>query len=494
MTAELPDVKLRALVNFPVSVTGRTGIDIEKTNGRYYLDLDLSRLVENPNISADQVDQSWMLIWNKVTDAYEVVPYALAATSGVASIGGNAGALDIGDGLVFTGDTLEIDLNISARTFATRADLAAATIPASVNYVQTSNYATLGDNGGGRYVRGSAGIGVGYVTSADGAIWRLADQIINVRQFGAVPNSVSDYTSNIADAFNFANANPAQVQSIDFGEGTFGITAELPTPNRIVEIFGRTNGNQPTILLKNFVSSDATKGMLNFAQYSPYIHDLDIRATGGSGGSAISIINPPNTANVGQITIDRVLVSGGNHYNYSLYLDGTANTVSPIGLRNVFGSHNYFFGAAIDSVYLNGVHQFLMSSTVFDTVGGSGSYCLVATGTPAVQSTNISITGIWSGVSFDYVSLITLNGVVGTITTTANSSDWSISGPNSSFGTNRLLPLLYAALPLPTSGTKGMLATIVDSNTATWGAAMTGGGPNVVLAFCNGTNWTVAGK
>jgi hypothetical protein len=50
----------------------------------------------------------------------------------------------------------------------------------------------------------------------------------------------------------------------------------------------------------------------------------------------------------------------------------------------------------------------------------------------------------------------------------------------------------FANLP-PTPAT-GSYATVTNSNTATWGANIAGGGANVVLAFYNGTNWTVAGK
>lgn len=40
----------------------------------------------------------------------------------------------------------------------------------------------------------------------------------------------------------------------------------------------------------------------------------------------------------------------------------------------------------------------------------------------------------------------------------------------------------------------GAYVTITDSNTVTWGANIAGGGTNRVFAFCNGSNWTVAGK
>ncbi len=41
---------------------------------------------------------------------------------------------------------------------------------------------------------------------------------------------------------------------------------------------------------------------------------------------------------------------------------------------------------------------------------------------------------------------------------------------------------------------EGVSMAVSDSNTTTWGATITGGGANHVLAYCNGTNWTVAGK
>lgn len=54
----------------------------------------------------------------------------------------------------------------------------------------------------------------------------------------------------------------------------------------------------------------------------------------------------------------------------------------------------------------------------------------------------------------------------------------------------RLVPTAFASLP---TATEGMVAAVTDSNTNTWGATIAGGGANNVLAFYNGSNWTVAG-
>jgi len=45
----------------------------------------------------------------------------------------------------------------------------------------------------------------------------------------------------------------------------------------------------------------------------------------------------------------------------------------------------------------------------------------------------------------------------------------------------------------PGTPVAGMVVYITDSSTATWGATIAGSGANKVLAFYNGTNWTVAG-
>ncbi len=49
----------------------------------------------------------------------------------------------------------------------------------------------------------------------------------------------------------------------------------------------------------------------------------------------------------------------------------------------------------------------------------------------------------------------------------------------------------FASLP---AGAEGMMAGVTDSTTTTWGATITGGGANHVLAYFNGSAWTVAGK
>lgn len=56
---------------------------------------------------------------------------------------------------------------------------------------------------------------------------------------------------------------------------------------------------------------------------------------------------------------------------------------------------------------------------------------------------------------------------------------------------SQLNPITFASKP--SSSVKGMVAVFTDSTTATWGATVAGGGANNVLAWFNGSNWTVIG-
>jgi hypothetical protein len=61
-------------------------------------------------------------------------------------------------------------------------------------------------------------------------------------------------------------------------------------------------------------------------------------------------------------------------------------------------------------------------------------------------------------------------------------------------GQARVKPVAFSALPAASSTIEGAIAAVTDSNTNTWGATISGGGTNHVLAYCDGTNWTVAAK
>jgi hypothetical protein len=56
-----------------------------------------------------------------------------------------------------------------------------------------------------------------------------------------------------------------------------------------------------------------------------------------------------------------------------------------------------------------------------------------------------------------------------------------------------LRPASHTFAELSTAPVAGQMALVSDSNTVTWGATIAGGSTSNVLAYFNGTNWTVAG-
>lgn len=54
--------------------------------------------------------------------------------------------------------------------------------------------------------------------------------------------------------------------------------------------------------------------------------------------------------------------------------------------------------------------------------------------------------------------------------------------------------ILFTAITACAAGLEGSMQAVSDSNTNTWGANIAGSGANHVMAYCNGTNWTVMGK
>lgn len=71
------------------------------------------------------------------------------------------------------------------------------------------------------------------------------------------------------------------------------------------------------------------------------------------------------------------------------------------------------------------------------------------------------------------------------------------SALNQAFSTKQDYPFVPSVVPfagLPASPVLGTLAVVTDSTTAGWGSVVIGGGFNKVLAWFNGTNWTVIGS
>ena len=78
-------------------------------------------------------------------------------------------------------------------------------------------------------------------------------------------------------------------------------------------------------------------------------------------------------------------------------------------------------------------------------------------------------------------------------TNTAPSERVRIAATGETIFSGAIQAQAVAVSGLPASPVHGMIMAVTDSNTTTWGATVAGGGTNKVLAFYNGTAWTVMG-
>lgn len=424
---DLPDVKLRALPNFPVRVTGRTATTISKENGQWYVDHDVSELMQNPNISADEVAQSWMTIWNSVTDVYQNVPYALAATSGVSSIDGKTGALDIGNGLAFTGDTLQVAAGdglvfdsavLKQVRAATRTALKAidTTVHSSVFLTEagregvfvwrTGDYSAqiALDTEEGVYVKANA------VASSSGAWVRANAAFADVAMFGAVQNGSTDDTDAVQgslDVLGFANILAWRGSSIKIdnvrlknsgnrlsGVGWPTIIQSAATPIYIEDSFQTVEGFKftgtatavtvPTIRLRT-----SLRGMTTIAIRDLYGTDcgsflmddddgtnraifLNIERCTFASHRGYGVLTYDCWASyyLRQVVVDRVGMSGSD-YNYpAFYIDGAEGVFFLDCAHN--GSAATSIQAQQDGAFFNLCNFVVIKNYIPDHSGGRG--------------------------------------------------------------------------------------------------------------------------
>lgn len=131
-------------------------------------------------------------------------------------------------------------------------------------------------------------------------------------------------------------------------------------------------------------------------------------------------------------------------------------------------AENYSLGA-FDPVDGSGLTQRFLRA-FFKTLYAQAISVMDATGADVVQALALAVDG---SIAF---------GSGRDVTSTATVTAAQLATPGCLFS------------ELPASPVAGMHAYITDSDTDVWGAAITGGAATKVLAFYNGTDWTVAGK
>ena len=119
----------------------------------------------------------------------------------------------------------------------------------------------------------------------------------------------------------------------------------------------------------------------------------------------------------------------------------------------------------------------------------SGSYSAIPANPVSVTSsgtgTGITLNLTW--VSYGSFNTYTRPGIADAGTSGA----FLIQGPRTP---NLAVPATFANLPTCDAAHEGAIIPVTDSNIATWGSTIAGGGTNNVMGFCNGALWTVFAK
>ena len=111
---------------------------------------------------------------------------------------------------------------------------------------------------------------------------------------------------------------------------------------------------------------------------------------------------------------------------------------------------------------------------------GAGGYCI----TPMNASGVIAEGNEFFGVEMDHVFSTSVRAY-GSGNFLHNGTPYPISA---------VAIAAFSALPICDLHHEGAQQGVTDSTTTTWGAVIAGGGVSHVLAYCDGTNWTVMAK
>ncbi len=102
----------------------------------------------------------------------------------------------------------------------------------------------------------------------------------------------------------------------------------------------------------------------------------------------------------------------------------------------------------------------------------------------------------YAGITFQYQGVVKIFGANTDTTAGASITPFVMATfhPASGFSAPSIRGTAVAVAGLPAAPVEGMVVAVTNSNTDTWGATISGTGAFHVLAYYNGTNWTVIGK
>lgn len=317
-------------------------------------------------------------------------------------------------------------------------------------------------------------------TTTSRTLGALFNDRLSILDWGADPTGVADCTAALNAACTYLNTySPTNGGVIYFPRGVYKFTTK---PNAIVGgVTLQGEGKSKSYLHRSYSEVGATTGFIDMTANASLnnggggVRGFGLYAdTATTGGAAIAIVANVTTGQ-GNITLDDLYISGAGTWNYPVYIDGTAKTGAPVGVRGVTINNCLMFQADIEDIYAVGVEHLFISDTGLFSTGAATYAGLTVDGTSAVHSTDIAANlgfcsnltlGAGAGGYVDGVN-VTVAASISTLTANANLTGAIVIAPTISVtnnaGSNALTIISTSGGGNYFGGTSNFYSTVAQS-------------------------------
>jgi hypothetical protein len=335
-------------------------------------------------------------------------------------------------------------------------------------------------NGGAVSTDGIAG-GIFTAYSRYQAASNAFDPLDPLGQVGLIGRAVIDNNYNS----NFDNVGTAGYVDVESGaNNAYGVWAGTGSKNHTTALIGNNYG----VYVKDVSGAKNINMALRTGAGTVQFGDNVVFAKKITGGTTIQALGTPIIASVSSGCTGQYSCAGGGSktYTYKVVAVLASGQTSP-------ASAAVSTTTGFDNLATSGQNNLITWSPVEGAVGGYNIYRTAAGG----ATTNT--TGLIANVAQNVTQSINGNFITPTQPSYADAgaAGDAASPPTTNttgyFNTPTVGFLCTTYANRPPSPTTGNQACFTDSNTTIWGATIAGGGASNVMAWYNGTNWTVVG-
>lgn len=284
-----------------------------------------------------------------------------------------------------------------------------------------------------------------------GFAFGLNNEQVNLKEFGAVGDGLTDCTS----ALNAAIAALATTGGVIVApQGTYRF---LSAPNALgagiiiqgAGIASPTSG-YGTKFVADYLEGTAANGFLTWdgssgtgAGLGGGVRDLTIyKASGQSGGTAIKFTGTTDNLRAGLNVTARAVVTGGGTWSHALLVDGSGLTTSGNqGIRATYLSDVRFDNCDVldKTIWLKNATEFMGHGVRVSQGNGANTSGITVSGSATVNdgSRDVTFAALLCEGDFvtDYATNVSLQGTIGgTVSVSANTTNFKYDGPVAALG------------------------------------------------------------